>query len=117
MGYIRHHAIVVTGLDYDDGHPRIGQARQAAIDAGCALVTEVVGPGINGTCSFLVAPDGSKEGWRESDEGDAARERFIVWLRDDEMHGYFNWTEVAFGPDDREAVVERNAWDRQSEVT
>lgn len=112
MGYIRHHAIVVTGEhSWPDGwtdHHTIFDARQAAIDAGCHLVTEVVGPGVNGTSSFLVAPDGSKEGWKDSDEGDEARGRFIAWLREGRS---FSWAEVVLGSDDGEALVERHAWD------
>jgi hypothetical protein len=114
VGYIRHHAIVVTGLQYDDlpqDFPMVSDARAAAIEAGCSLVTEVVGPGLNGTASFLVAPDGSKEGWNESDQGDTARGRLIAWLRDEAHSGYFDWAEVVLGPDDHEAVVERSAWE------
>ncbi len=102
MGYIRHHAIVVTGQ-----HERISEARQAAVDAGCRLVSEVIGPGINATSSFLVAPDGSKEGWRDSDEGDAARERFIEWLRGQYR---FAWAEIVLCGEDAEALIERHAW-------
>lgn len=114
MGYIRHHAIVVTGMDEWTGFKTealatIHDAHAAALAAGCAVVTPVAGPGVNGYSSFLVAPDGSKEGWDDSDSGDAARGRFIAWLRD--ANGYFSWAEVVLGSDDQEAVIERNAWD------
>ena len=118
MGYIRHHAIVVTGQHewlHDSTLLTIFDARRAAIDCGCRLVTEVVGPGVNSTSSFLVAPDGSKEGWSDSDVGDRARGDFIEWLRSQGARGYYAWAEVAIGPDDQEARVERHAWEFESE--
>lgn len=114
MGYIKHHAIVVTGQhDWYDTLtlPTIFDARAEAIRCGCRLVTEVVGPGINNTSSFLIAPDGSKEGWKESDSGDAARASFIQWLR---ATNYYEWAEVVLGPDDAEARIERNKWEPET---
>lgn len=114
MGYIRHHAIVVTGRhkwDHDPTLPSIIEARAAAVELGCRLVTEVVGPGVNGTSSFLVAPDGSKEGWKDSDDGDAARDAFIAWMRGGGRGGYYSWAEIVLGDDDAETHIERNAWD------
>ena len=92
MGTITHHSIIVTG--FQDGRGSIHEARQAAIDAGCA-VTDVVEHGINFTASFLVVPDGSKEGWDASDKGDRARDAFIKWLEED--NGYNSWVEVSSG--------------------
>src|SRR4051794_6378041 len=102
MGYIRHHAIVVTGnrWEHDRSLPSIDQARSAAVDCGCQQVSEEVGPAINGTLSFLVAPDGSKEEWTDSDLGDRARDAFVRWLREDGRRGYFAWAEVVLCPDD-----------------
>lgn len=108
MGYIRHHAIVVTGND-----DTIEEARQAAIDAGCVSVTNVAHAKTNGYASFLVAPDGSKEGWDTSDEGDAARGRFIDWLNS--ASRYFSWAEVVLGSDDGVALIARNAWSDDDE--
>jgi hypothetical protein len=117
MGYIRHHAIVVTGHHqwlHDDTLPNIFEAHEAALASGCRLVTPVVGPGVNGTSSFLVAPDGSKEGWDDSDAGDTARDLFIEWLRARGEGGYYAWAEVVLGSDDQEALVERHAWQFES---
>lgn len=116
MGYIRHHAIVVTGMhEWSIGGdlPDISEAREAAVRCGCRLVTEVVGPGVNGTSSFLAAPDGSKEGWDASDAGDEARSRFIAWLRERGRGCYYSWAEVVLGSDDQEALVERHAWEEE----
>lgn len=94
MGYVRHHAIVVTGLRSQD----IAAAREKAMDLGMA-VSAPVGPTTNGTLSFLIAPDGSKEGWSESNDGNGRREAFKAWCR---AHAdcYIHWAEVQYGDDD-----------------
>jgi hypothetical protein len=122
MGYIKHHAIVVTGSRWKHALPEdregteIDDAHTAAREAGC-LVSEIVGPGVNDTFSFLVAADGSKEGWGESDEGDRARDRFVAWLdrANGPAGGWFEWVEVWYGNDDAGAGVVRHqdsAWVR-----
>lgn len=119
MGYIRHNAIVVTGMhewSHDSSLLTIFDAHVAAENAGCRLVSPVVGPGTNGTSSFLVAPDGSKEGWTESDEQDQARDRFVAWLREQDPEGYFDWVEVVLGSDDQEALIERSGYDETADV-
>ena len=58
MGTIIHHAIVVTG-----GKEMLIEAAMTAQNMGFT----VLGPGpslINGYCSMLICPDGSKECWR-----------------------------------------------------
>lgn len=114
MGYLVHHAIVVTGSRWDDDMPSIDDARVAAVDCGC-LASAVVGPAVNAYYSFFVAPDGSKEGWEESDTGDARREAFIAWLRQHEEEGWFDWAEVRFSPDDDAAEVTHHAWERRGQ--
>jgi hypothetical protein len=74
MGYIKHHAIVVTS--WNDA--LIVEAHAKAVEY-CRLVTPLSETGVNGYRSFLIAPDGSKEGWGDSDLGDAEREAFIRW--------------------------------------
>lgn len=116
MGYIRHHAIVVTGHDewaHDSTLPTIHEARDAAVDAGCVAVTDVAVSPVNGYASFLVAPDGSKESWKESDEGDTARGQFIEWLRRRGDGGYYDWVEVVLGADDAEALIERSSYEER----
>ena len=91
MGYFKHHAIVVTDADLTD--KRINEAREQAIKCGCSVVSEVTKQGVNGYRSFLVAPDGSKEGWETSLGNDNARESFKLYLK---ING-FTWVEVIFG--------------------
>jgi hypothetical protein len=100
---MRHHAIVVTtGLD-----SRIDTARQKAKELGMT-VTGIADEVTNGYMSFLVAPDGSKEGWEESAAGDERRIAFKNWLRSQEYEdgsSPFAWVEVMYGDDNDEVAI------------
>lgn len=76
MGWMRHHAIVVTSWCGD----AIASAHEKAFALGCGA-TGVTKKGINSYRSFMVTPDGSKEGWSESDVADEFRDRFIQYLK------------------------------------
>lgn len=91
MGYYEHHAIIVTYFDPD----LMKQLHQKAIDLGLN-VSGLVDSHFNGYSTFLVAPDGSKEGWPESKGGDERREQFKKILRGTDMWG---WVEVAWNED------------------
>lgn len=112
MGYMRHHAILVTTWD----EKRMAEAHEMAqsIFGGSAPVTEVVDGRVNGYKSFAILPDGSKEGWDESNKGDEAREDFLRYLQrehsgDDEGSPwcYFDWVELQFGDDEGYNMVLR----------
>ncbi len=109
MGWHRHHAIVVTSFNQDS----IEWAHEKACEIFCANepeeydprggrvtpVTEITDKVVNGYRSFMVAPDGSKEGWSESDRADDARESFIDWLEEtryDDGSSLLCWVEVEF---------------------
>lgn len=103
MGYIRHHAIVVTAT-YDNW---IDRAREAALNLGMQ-VSPIVDSALNNTRSLLIAPDGSKEGWAESDDGDIRREAYKDWLlscRYDDLSSPLDWVEVQYGDDERETKI------------
>jgi hypothetical protein len=106
MGFIKHHAIVVTGVSVSEAEI----ARAKAIEFG-NHVSEVVGPLVNDYCTFIVAPDGSKEGWLTSDDGNLARSKFIQWLLSEENRHNFEWVEVSYGFDLGEATITNDAWD------
>lgn len=118
MGYTRHHAIVVTGLLRDNcgvSFPRIEDAHAEA-RALFPRVTEIIESDLNGYGSFLIPPDGSKEGWSESDEGDAKRARFTGWLRSKQYEdgsSPFRWVEVQYGDDERETIVTAHSDDER----
>lgn len=106
MGTIAHHAIIVTGSSES-----IERAREKAVEIFkvdpedhelfnrimghpvIAGVTNIVASGVNGYDSFMVAPDGSKEGWGLSDEGDKRRKELLDWL---EAQGRYDYAEVQY---------------------
>lgn len=116
MGYMRHHAIIVTSWDdsaIQDAHDK---AREVFGKEGGTAWADLVGPIIpsitNGYHSFLIAPDGSKEGWDTSDTGNVAREVFLDWLdelRYDDDSSRFDWVEVQYGDDDMVTEVTRDS--------
>lgn len=93
MGTMHHHAVVVTGW------------QKEGVDAahGLALglfpwVSPVSPQVVNGYSSFFIPPDGSKEGWEESDHGDEQREAFFNGLKNlEKANLYVNVVEVGFG--------------------
>lgn len=75
MGTIQHHAIIVTGFN----DTNMAKARRKALKIFYPEdVSEIVGNGMNGYASFFVGPDGSKEGWDDSNTGDERRQKFIA---------------------------------------
>lgn len=97
MGVMCHHAIVVT-CGYGN-HAQ--QAHDKAVEIfGQTGVSNLSAELVNGNQSFCVWPDGSKEGWSESADGDARRESFVSWLdrqRYEDGSTPLKWVEVAFG--------------------
>lgn len=105
MGYIRHNAIIVTV--YEDH-------AQAVHETACAicgdLVSDRVKAQMNGYQTFLIAPDGSKEGWSHSNDGDDRRSRFRTALREMADNWWCEWVEIAYGNDDAGAKVVASSW-------
>ena len=97
MGYIRHHAIVVTGNEED-----IIPAHQLAKVVFGDLVSNIVPSIINGYQSFFIAPDGSKEGWFYSGIGDENRDNFINNVEN------VSYAELYYGDDNRQSEVTRH---------
>lgn len=108
MGYIRHHAIVVTSWEQSALEAALVQA------SVCGLTHTGIGAQVtNGFRSFLVCPDGGKEGWEMSDHGDERREQFKAWLRGqrhEDGSSALEWVEVCYGDDDYGAVVTDGEW-------
>lgn len=114
MGYIRHDAIIITSWKRD----AIDKAAEEARRLGLI----VIGPSderMNGYRTFLVCPDGSKEGWNLSDEFDAKRLAFIEYLdeiRYEDGSSCLEWVAVSYGSDDKSASVVCHTWDVGVEV-
>lgn len=94
MGYIAHHAIVVTSGSTE----RIAAARSKAIELGLEATNTVVSR-TNGYVSFCITPDGSKEGWDASANAEEARAAWIEWVRGQHI-SYISWALIRFGGDD-----------------
>lgn len=111
MGYIRHNAIIVTSWEDEAIVEAAAMARQIGL--------QVLGPSdeaLNGYRSVLVCPDGSKEGWDESDRGDERREGFKNWLDDQRYEDGSTslcWAEIAYGGDYQTAEIVTHAWLKQ----
>ena len=95
MGYMRRHAIVVTGDDFDDSKDIL--ASHAKATEIFPWVSPISPAATNGERSFFIPPDGSKEGWEESRLGDERRDKFVEWLRKD---GQVHWVEVCYAEDE-----------------
>jgi hypothetical protein len=105
MGTIRHNAIVITASAQRD----LVSLQQKCTELGVLHCTQP-NEGINGYRSLLVCPDGSKEGWPASDEGNNRRDLLAAWLK---LQGTYEWAEVWYGEHgsgDLGAGVVRNQW-------
>lgn len=99
MGYIRHHAMIITDCDLE----KIRDIHRFA--TLCSLnPTSIMDSPVNGYRTFFIPPDGSKEGWEPSNEGDEERKRFKQFIR--KRHPYCDWTEISYGGDDGHSQVE-----------
>lgn len=84
MGYPRHDAIIVTVNGYvfkggitDLPAPDIDAFRDSLPEDWQRLVIGPVPSLVNDYLTFVFLPDGSKEGWDTSDQGDEYRKRFL----------------------------------------
>jgi len=108
MGHICHHAIIVTAYedDIERAHEVAEKIFSRSVEDDWRITTATVSPilkgQVNGYDSFCIAPDGSKEGWDHSDQGDQCRKEFIDWLEkqafEDGSNSYA-FAEIQFGDD------------------
>ena len=109
MGYMRHHAIIVTSWDAN----RLATAHAKASEL-FARISPIIPSSINGYgyASFFIPPDGWKEGWAESDNGDSQRNLYVEWLdlqRYGDGSSWLKWAEVQYGNEDGDNRLVRNA--------
>ncbi len=103
MGYIKHHSIVVTSSI----EKVLKGAQHKAKTIFGNQVSEIIESPLNSYKSFLVAPDGSKEGWNDSVIGDEQREKFIKYLNAqayEDGSSSLKYVEVSFGEDNEMAA-------------
>ena len=98
MGYIKHHGIAVTsGID-----ELIKEAHTIAKKVFKERTSEILKSETNGYKSFFIAPDGSKEGWDESNKGDVKRDEFVKWVNKqayDDGSNSISFCEFFYGED------------------
>jgi len=105
MGFHAHKTLIVTS--YNAG------LILTAHDKACALfsargVSNLSDALVNGFSSFAVWPDGSKEGWSESDDVDELMRTYILWLEDQQFSDGGNaldWGLCQFATDDRDVCA------------
>lgn len=109
MGTLRNECIVVSGWD----SKRVLEAHEAAgsifnpLGIG-GLVGGLTQHAINGGAAFLIAPDGSKEGWEASNVGDKARAEFIGYIKG-KPELYLDWALILLGGDAYEYAIQDSA--------
>lgn len=80
MGTIEHQLTVITATDYEGQDARVGRTiellKEEMPAKFAALIVGPVPAVINGYVFWVMLPDGSKEGWEDSQEGEVWRLRF-----------------------------------------
>ncbi len=105
MGYMRHHGIMVTMMVDSSSAEAYAKALEIFPRA---QVSPLSPPVTNGFRSFAIFPDGSKEGWPESEAGDLARKKFLDWMESKRYKDGTtsnNWVEFQFDDDEGQTLI------------
>lgn len=107
MGYIVNDAVVaIVHKPFPDEEHAGFLAHMTALreEMGERYEHLLVGPiqGVNAVETWFFAPDGSKEGWQDSNQADVFRAKFIEIVLRTEYHDLVH---LKFGGDDHETVV------------
>ena len=95
MGVINHDCIIATTWCKESMERLIASAKNWGIEP--LIVTP---PNQFGYLTALLPPDGSKEGWSDSNNGDTMRNSFIFLLETfnyEDDSNPFSWVEVSYG--------------------
>lgn len=107
MGYIQHHAIIVTDWNKEGIDKAYGKAKEVFVRGGeISCISPIIEGAANSQYTFMIAPDGSKEGWATSDNYDLARSEFLDWLNSSNL--YCDYVEITFGGDYNQANIVRH---------
>ncbi len=99
MGMIVHNAIMVTECSESCMEKAYTKAKEIFGD----LCSEIINSPFNGYQSFFIAPDGSKEGWEDSDIFDRKRGDFFEWWTEQGLSG--DVVELTYGNSDFKPYV------------
>jgi hypothetical protein len=122
MGYMQHHAIVVTVNNYveedKDLPTKAADVHEKAVSIfGETMVSNIIKSTVDQDSSFFIGPDGSKEGWEESDEGDEKRSEFVKYLRSlayDDGSTPYHYAEVQYADDENKSAIVNSSDDDHS---
>lgn len=105
VGTVNHNAVVATTWDkvrFSAVQEWVAALEVRSVATGADFRTLFAfAPSVaNGCNTVVLAPDGSKEGWPDSEDGDRLREAFIRRLEEDaysDGSSSWKWIEVSFG--------------------
>lgn len=100
MGYVKHNALIVTSGDRDI----LTKAHKQAMRKFGKYTTPIVKKGWNAYRSFMIAPDGSKEGWQTSQKYERRRKKYFKWLKQN-CENSLDAIEVRYGGDDENTEI------------
>ena len=104
MGYINHRATIITYFNFPDKEPDLLRNFIASLPKESQEKLIVRDAAVNGYRLLIIPPDGSKEGWRESDETDTLAD--LIVERATHTKGVFaDCVTVAFGGDEPSARI------------
>lgn len=109
MGTIKHNSIVVTHWDKEllvKAHSIALEIFKKKFGEHCSLVSNVCEGVVNSGGSFFIGADMSKEGWPQSDDGDAARKEFLDWMSKECY--YCDYLELVYGGDSDYCAITRD---------
>lgn len=107
MGYYKHHAILVTGETryMVQAHEEVLRLYNRVMHlesvAPVNMISDRYKSPVGDFESFAIFPDGSKEGWDDSDHGDEFRKQVVDALRS----MLVDWIEVSYGGDYNHGTV------------
>tara|TARA_R110000851_G_scaffold147756_1_gene287757 strand:- start:745 stop:1071 length:327 start_codon:yes stop_codon:yes gene_type:complete len=107
MGYIKHHGIAVTSSIDELTKEAHTQAKSIFKER----TSEIVNSETNGYKSFFIAPDGSKEGWEESNSVNDQRETFVKWVSEqahEDGSNSISFCEFFYGEDNGYSQIENH---------
>jgi hypothetical protein len=90
MGTIWHNAIVITSSETNE----LAAVWNKAVELFGPLASPVIKSSCNGYFSFFIAPDGSKEGWPESDDMNQRRAALCKFIS---ACTHIKYVDVGFG--------------------
>lgn len=105
MGYIRHHALIVTscfeGVMEETHNQAIEIAKKHKKEH---LVSPIINSRMNSYETFMIIPDGSKEGWEDSETGNDIRSKLISYMKNraeqDDCYFMPGWVLVQYGDEE-----------------